>query len=309
MVPPLPGLLRFAGATLTLLTLALAVTPVPYAAERPGATATPTQRGEYVFRLTGGCGCHTDYKNKGALLAGGRAIKTPFGTVFGTNITPDSETGLGQWSEGDFIRAMTLGVRKDGQDLFPVFPYPSFTRMSEADLKDLWAYLKTVPAIRRDNRAHELLPPFGIRLGLRPWKALNFTPGPFRADPAQSEQVNRGAYIMQALGHCAECHTERNLMGALKPAMSYAGSLDGPEGQLAPNITPDEETGSGKWSVKDIAYYLQTGSKPDGDEAEGLMSEMIEHGFSHVADADLAAIAAYEKTLKPIAHKVKKKKK
>jgi len=308
MSPLLSTLFRCAGGTLTWLTVALVAAHVTQAVERPGATATPAERGKVIFDLTGGCGCHTDYKNKGALLAGGRGIKTPFGTVFGTNITPDSETGLGKWTEDDFVRAMTQGVRKDGKDLFPVFPYTSFTRMSEADLKDLWAYLKTVPPVRQENRPHDLLPPFGIRLTLGPWKALNFTPGPFRPDPGQSEQVNRGAYIVQALGHCAECHTPRNLMGALKSDMTHAGSLDGPEGQLAPNITPDEDTGIGKWSVKDIAYYLQTGSKPDGDEAEGLMSEMIEHGYSHVAEADLAAIAAYVKTLKPIAHKVKKKK-
>ena len=190
MPPVLPGLIRCAGSALALLAVALVALPAAQAssqaAERPGANAAPAARGEYLFHLAGGCGCHTDYKHKGALLAGGRAIKTPFGTMFGTNITPDPETGLGEWSEEDFIRAMTQGVRKDGQDLFPVFPYTSFTRMSEADLKDLWAYLKTVPPVRQENRPHELLPPFGIRLTLGPWKALNFTPGPFRPDPGHA---------------------------------------------------------------------------------------------------------------------------
>src|SRR5262249_47427672 len=156
----------------------------------------------------------------------------------------------GAWSEADFIRAMTQGVRKDGQDLFPVFPYTSFTHMTEGDLKDLWAYLKTVPPVKQQNRPHEMLPPFGIRLGIGPWKSMNFTPGPFKPDPAATEQVNRGAYITNALAHCAECHTPRNLMGALKLDMAFAGSVDGPEGQLAPNMTPDSKTGIGDWSVK-----------------------------------------------------------
>lgn len=276
---------------------------------RPGPEATAAERGKYVFNLTGGCGCHTDYKNKGAFLAGGRAIKTPFGIVYGTNITPDPETGLGNWTETDFVRAMTQGVRKDGQDLFPVFPYTSFTRMTEADLRDLWAYLRTVKPVRQENRPHEMTPPFGIRLGIGPWKAMNFKPGPFTPDSAAAPEVNRGAYIVQALAHCAECHTPRSFTGALKPELAYAGSTDGPEGELAPNITPDPKTGIGEWSVKDTVYLLQTGNTPDGDTVEGLMDEMIDHGYKFVADEDLQAVAVYLKTLKPIVHKVEGKKK
>lgn len=298
---------RCVGVAAALVAGALCAQAV-LAGERPGSGATPAQRGEYVFRLAGGCGCHTDYKHKGALLAGGRAIKTPFGVVFGTNLTPDRETGLGAWSEEDFVRAMTQGVRKDGEHLFPVFPYTSFTHMAAQDLKDLWAYLKTVPPVKQENRPPELLPPFGIRAGLGLWKALNFTPGPFAPDPAASAAVNRGAYIVQALAHCAECHTPRNLTGALKRDMAFAGSLDGPEGQLAPNLTPDEKTGTGSWSAKDLSYLLKTGATPDGDEVEGLMSEVVEHGYSKTAEADLEAVAAYLKTLKPIVNKVEKKK-
>ena len=279
------------------------------AAERPGPHATPEQRGEYVFHLTGGCGCHTDYKNKGAFLAGGRAIKTPFGVIYGTNITPDRDTGLGTWSEEDFVRAMTQGVRKDGQDLYPVFPYTSFTRMTPADLKDLWAYLKTVPAVKQENRPADLSPPFGMRLAIGGWKALFFTPAPFQPDPAASAEVNRGAYIVQALAHCAECHTPRNAMGALKADMAFAGSTDGPEGQLAPNVTPEKVTGIGAWSVVDTVYFFQTGDTPDGDFAEGLMSEVIEHGYAKTSEDDLKAVAVYLKTLKPIVHKLEKKKK
>ncbi len=266
------------------------------------------RRGEHVFRLSGGCSCHTDIKNNGAFLAGGRAIQTPFGIIYAPNITRDADTGLGAWSEADFIRAMTQGVGKDGQHLFPAFPYTSFTRMTEQDLKDLWAYLNTVPPVRKINREHELRPPFSIRLGVGGWKALYFTAGPFRPDAARSEKINRGAYIVQALGHCAECHTPRNLAGALKPELAFAGSADGPEGQLAPNITPDPSTGIGSWSAKDIAFFLKTGSRPDGDVAGGVMGEIIDAGYGNVTDTDLDAVAAYLKSLKPIVHKVEKKK-
>jgi mono/diheme cytochrome c family protein len=277
------------------------------AADRAGAS-TAERRGEYVFRLSGGCSCHTDIKNKGAFLSGGRAIQTPFGTFYGANITRDADTGLGAWGEADFIRAMTQGVRKDGEHLFPAFPYTSFTRMTERDLKDLWAYLSTVPPVRNVNRQHKLFPLFGMRFSVGAWKAMYFIEGPFRPDPAQSPKINRGAYIVQALGHCAECHTPRNLAGAPKPELAFAGSADGPEGQLAPNITPDPSTGIGSWSARDIAFFLKTGSRPDGDVAGGAMGEMIEAGYGNVTDADLDAIAAYLKSLKPIAHKVEKKK-
>jgi mono/diheme cytochrome c family protein len=277
------------------------------AAERPGASAAE-RRGEYIFRLSGGCSCHTDIKNKGAFLAGGRPLQTPFGIVYAPNITPDADTGLGAWSEADFIRAMTQGIGKDGRHLFPAFPYTSFTRMEERDLKDLWIYLNTVPPVSKINRPHELVPPFGIRLGVGAWKALYFTAGPFRPDSARSEKINRGAYIVQALGHCTECHTPRNLAGALKPELRFAGSTDGAEGQLAPNITPDPSTGIGSWSAKDIAFFLKTGSKPDGDVAGGPMGEVIDAGYGNVADSDLDAVAAYLKSLDPIVHKVEKKK-
>ncbi len=264
-------------------------------------------RGEQVFRAAGGCGCHTDYEGGGARLAGGRPIETPFGTLYGTNITPDPATGLGRWSEWEFVRAMTRGLGRDGSHLFPVFPYTSFTRMAGRDLRDLWAYLATVPPVKRPNRPHEMWPPFGWRFTVGFWKTLFFQEGPWRPDPARDAQWNRGAYLVQAVAHCAECHTPRNLAGALDTALYLAGSVDGPEGQLAPNLTPDSGTGLGEWSAVDIVWYLQTGSDADGDQAEGLMSEMIEHGFSEVPEADLRAIAAYLRALPPIENKLEPK--
>jgi len=286
-------------AALALVCFPLAVT----AQDAPDA-----KRGEYLVWATGGCGCHTDYKHKGAYLAGGRGIKTPFGTAYGTNLTSDKATGLGDWMEADFVRAMTEGVGAHGKELFPVFPYTSFTRIERGDLRDMWAYLKTVPPVSLADKDPDFMPPFSFRFGVKAWKLMNFTPGPFQPDPARSAEWNRGAYLVTALAHCAECHTPRNLAGALKASMAYAGSVDGPEGEPAPNITPDEQTGIGKWSTNDIVYYLQTGSLPDGDVAQGLMAEVIDHGYTKMTEADLRAIAAFLKALPPIRNKLERKK-
>ena len=206
--------------------------------------------------------------------------------------------------DADFIKAMTEGVGPNGSHYFPVFPYTSFTRMTEKDLLDLKTYLFSVPPIEKANPPPDLLPPFGWRFSLVVWKWLYFRPGPFQPAPHQSPEWNRGAYLATALGHCGECHTPRNLMGGLKTGMSYAGSVDGPEGELAPNLTPDEETGIGAWSIPDIIWSLQTGLKPDGDYTQGLMSELIENGYEHLTEADVRAIAVYLRSLKPIHNKI-----
>jgi mono/diheme cytochrome c family protein len=272
-----------------------------------GQEPTASQRGEYIFRAAGSCGCHTDVKNKGPFLAGGRPIKTPFGSVYSTNITPDRQTGIGAWSDADFLKAMTQGVGPHGTQYFPVFPYTSFTRMSEPDLLDLKAYLFSVPPVVQQAKPPDLSLPFGWRAGLRVWKWLYFRPGPFQSDPTRSPEWNRGAYLATAVGHCGECHTPRNFLGALQSDMYYAGTADGADGELAPNITPDKATGIGGWSVADIVWFLQTGFKPDGDDAQGLMGELIDSGYKHLTEADLRAIAVYLQSLKPISNKVQAK--
>ena len=270
--------------------------------------AAAAERGEYLVRVAGGCRCHTDQKNNGAALAGRRSIKTPFGTLYGTNLTPDGKTGLGKWSEADFIRAMTEGLDPQGSHLFPVFPYPSFTRMARTDLQDIWAYLGTVTPVEQPNREHDLWGPFRWRFPLGFWKRLFFTPGSFRPEPARSPEWNRGAYLARAVAHCAECHTPRNLMGGLKQDWAYAGSSDGPEGELAPNITPDEATGIGSWREVDLVWFFQTGFKPDGDDVQGLMSELIEYGYQFMRESDMKAIYAYLRSLPPISNRLTKKK-
>ncbi len=168
---------------------------------------------------------------------------------------------------------------------------------------DLKAYLFSIEPVRQANRPTRLRFPFGWRGGLVGWKWLYLQPGPFQSDAAQSAEWNRGAYLVNAQAHCGECHTPRNFMGGLKASMRYAGVVEGPEGELAPNITPDEATGIGDWTIEDMVWYLQSGLKPDGDDTQGLMSELIEHGYQHVPEADLRAIAVYILSLPPIANK------
>ena len=270
--------------------------------------ASAVQRGEYIFRAAGGCSCHTDVKNHGAFMAGGRPIATPFGRVYSTNITPDPATGIGTWSDADFLRAMTEGIGPDGRHYFPVFPYTSFTHMAQQDVLDLKAYLASLPPVVQRNKPPDMLPPLRWRFGLQVWKWWYFRPGGFQPDPQQSSEWNRGAYLATALGHCTECHTPRNLAGGLQSAMAYAGSAAGPEGELAPNITPDTATGIGEWSIPDIVWHLQTGLKPNGDDTQGLMSELISQGYKYLSEMDLRAIAVYLRSLKPIQHKVPAKK-
>jgi mono/diheme cytochrome c family protein len=263
-------------------------------------------RGGYLARAAGCISCHTDKKAKGAPFAGGRAIKTPFGIYYSPNITSDTETGIGRWSNVDFLNALQRGLRPDGAHYFPIFPYTTYTKMQEADALDIKAYLFSVRAVRRENRAHDVWPPFGWRWVVSAWKWLFFEEGRFKRNLKHDAVRNRGAYLVEALAHCGECHTPRNFAGALDRTMWLAGTEDGPEGEISANITPDFETGIGDWSVDQIAFFLKVGTKPDYETAEGAMAEAIEDGLSHLSDADLEAIAWYIKSLPPIRKKVAK---
>ena len=229
--------------------------------------------------------------------------------MYSTNITPDPETGIGKWTEADFFRAVRQGVRNDGAHLFPTFPYTTYTRMTDEDVRALKAYLFSVKPVRKANKPPDMSAPFRWRFTLKGWKLLYFKEGRFQPNPAHSTQLNRGAYLVQAVTHCAECHTPRNVMDGRNRSLSMAGTPDGPEGELAPNITPDGSTGVGSWSVDDMAEFLKTGDKPDFDNVQGLMLGAIDHGYKHLTDADAKAIAVYLRTLKPIKNKVERKKK
>ncbi len=264
-------------------------------------------RGGYLVRAAGCTSCHTDKKAKGKLFAGGRGIKTPFGTYYSSNITPDLETGIGKWTDDDFLRALKRGMSPEGEHYFPIFPYTTYTKLRDDDALAIKAYLFSQNPVARENRAHDVWPPFGWRWTIGPWKGLYFQEGDLKSAPNQDAAWNGGAYLVEALAHCGECHTPRNFAGALDRTMWMAGTKDGPEGEVAPNITPDFETGIGDWSVDQIAFFLKVGTKPDYEAAEGLMAEAIEDGLSHLSGGDLQAIAQYIKSLPPIDNRVEAK--
>lgn len=255
------------------------------------------KRGQYLAQAGGCLACHTEDKKGAAPFAGGRPLKTPFGTFYGPNITPDPQAGIGRWTEADFIRAMRHGKRPDGADYFPAFPYSSFTRISDGDLRDLWAYLRTLAPSSRASQAHDLKFPYGWRFLVAIWKTLFFTPGPFVSDPRLSQQINRGAYLVQALGHCGECHTPRNFLGGPKRDRFLAGGK-GPDGKSIPNLTPARLK---KWDDRELGDFLQTGLTPDGDVAAETMGEVIRNTTSRLTAADLAALMAYLRSLPPLA--------
>ena len=260
-----------------------------------GIAQGDAKRGEYLANAAGCLGCHTDTKKDSAPYAGGRALKTPFGTFYGPNITPHPQAGLGRWSEADFVRAVREGRRPDGANYYPAFPYPSFTRIADSDLRDLWAYLRSLPQVNRQSEPHELGFFFRWRFLLWPWKWLFFSPGAFQPDPKAGAGVNRGAYLVQALGHCGECHTPRNFLGGAKQSRFLAGAKFG-DG-ATPNLTP---TRLKKWGDKELADFLSSGMTPDGDVVGEAMGEVITNTTGKLAPPDLAALITYLRTLPPL---------
>lgn len=271
------------------------------AGDARGATdPAQLERGAYIFIAADCQTCHTDVKNKGAPMAGGRALSTPFGIFYSPNITPDTETGIGNWTDEDFVRALREGVSPEGDYYFPVFPYPSYTQMTDQDIRDLKAYLFSLPPAKQANKEHEVDFPFGWRFTLGPWQWMNFTTGAFVPDPDKGPVWNRGAYLVRALGHCGECHTPRGWLGGTDVDYEMSGTPDGPEGEKVPNVTPHPETGTGGWERADIIRVLRTGMLPDGDYAGSLMGEVVDTSTSKLTDADRDAIAEYLLSLPPI---------
>jgi mono/diheme cytochrome c family protein len=260
------------------------------------AAAGDPKRGEYLVRAGGCLGCHTEDRKDADAFAGGRALKTPFGTFYGPNITPHPQAGIGRWSEADFMRAMRHGRRPDGANYFPAFPYPSFTKIRDADLRDLWAYLRTLPPSARANQKHDLWFFFGWRFLVTAWKWFFFTPGPFVDVQGASEIVNGGAYLVQALGHCGECHTPRNFLGAPKSGRFLAGGRVAGDRE-APNITP---SGLKLWSDADLKQFFVTGVTPDDETASEEMYEVIRNSTSKLTPQDIAALIAYLRSLPPL---------
>lgn len=288
-----------------VLVSAIALTP------SLSTSATPEQieRGRYLFDAAGCLGCHTDKENKGAPLAGGRPLKTPFGIYYTPNITPDMENGIGDWSDADFIRALRHGRNPDDVNYFPVFPYTSYTMMSDGDMLDMKAYIFSLPPNPQPSRPHQASYFFGSRIMVNGWKVLNFKAGALKPVPGKSKEWNRGAYLVEALGHCRECHTPRDSLGGYKRHQHLAGTKKGPNGEIVPNITPDKETGIGKWPDEDLKALFKIGLLPDGDFVGGAMAEFVGHSSSKWTKDDARAVITYLRTLLPIRNQVKKPKK
>jgi mono/diheme cytochrome c family protein len=285
---------------------ALAVAVALSAALSRGALAEAgdAARGEYLAHAAGCMTCHTMKNGEGPPFAGGRAIASPYGHFYSSNITPDRETGIGGWSDADFIHALRHGESPEGRTYYPVFPYAAFSAMRRQDMLDIKAYLFSLPPIRQENSDHDIRFPFSWRFSIYPWRWLFFSPGEAAAPPPSESAQARGRYLVEVLGHCGECHTPRNMVGGLKSGRRLAGTRYGPGG-LVPNITPDDDTGIGGWSEGDLLFFFKTGLKPDGNDVQGEMREVIEDGLSRLNEADLRAVAAYLKSVPAIRHAVR----
>lgn len=259
------------------------------------AAHTPDLANGKEMFLAGGCAsCHAVPKQADRTrLGGGLALNSPFGTFYVPNISSDSKDGIGAWSEAQFVTALNKGTSPNGEHYYPAFPYPSYQRIGFDDLRDLFGYLKTLPPVAGRVRDHDLPFPFNIRRTLGGWKLLFLDGGPFKPDPAQSVQWNRGAYLVNGAGHCAECHSPRNALGAVIPRLRFSGG-PAPDGQGGvPNITQYKLK---DWTAADIAGTLADGMTPDADRVGGNMVEVVRN-TSQLTAADRLAIAAYIKSL------------
>jgi mono/diheme cytochrome c family protein len=278
----------------------------------PGFVAAQTNnrasagRGQYIFALAGGCACHTVPKQ--TQHAGGRAFPIPFGTVYSTNITQDKETGLGAWTDQQIIDAITKGVRRDGSRILPVMPYEKYSGMAQEDLKTLVAYLRTLTPVNNPTPELKTWVPFMRSIGSFIYLELfgRFSNSPLQAPKAG---IERGRYLVEHISICGDCHTPRNFLGIPKRSFHLAGASKkiGPLGQAVPNITPENETGIGSWKREEIADLLLTGTKPDFDNVQGLMYEVIQgvpYGYKDMKKEDGLVIADYLKSLPPIKNKI-----
>jgi mono/diheme cytochrome c family protein len=287
-----------AAATLALAAAAVAFvawanvrgeTRMHVAAAAVAATPQQVERGAYLARVGNCAACHTE--RGGPLFAGGRGIATPFGTVYASNLTPDPETGLGTWTSAEFWRAMHHGRSRDGGLLYPAFPYPDYTRVTREDSDALHAYLRSVPAVKRENRPHDLRFPYDTQAALAVWRALFFTPGTFVAQPERSAEWNRGAYLVNGLGHCQACHTPRNAFGA-SSEQALAGGLVPMQNWYAPSLAAPAEAGVQDWEPAEVVQLLRTGKSARG-AALGPMAEVVHGSTQHMTDADLRAMATF----------------
>ena len=283
---------------LALLLIVAALLWLELREQRPAAERTsspaPTgqaliERGAYLARAGNCMACHTE--RGGAPYAGGRGIATPFGTVYAGNLTPDASTGIGAWSAEDFWQALREGRSRDGRLLYPVFPYANYSRLQREDADAIYAFLRSLQPVARANTPHELRWPFNTQWALAAWRTLYFKPETFEPQAQQSPAYNRGAYLVQGLGHCSACHAARNVLGASNP-LDLAGGLIPMQNWYAPSLTDASQAGLMDWPEDDIVSLLQTGVSPRGS-VQGPMAEVVMHSTQHLSQADLRAMASY----------------
>lgn len=263
----------------------------------PAAPPSPEQvaRGAYLARAGNCMLCHTE--RGGAAYAGGRPMETPFGTVYASNLTPDAQAGIGAWSAAQFRRALHEGRSRDGRLLYPVFPYTHTTRVTGADADALFDYLRSLPPVNKPNRQHRLRWPYNTQAALAVWRTLYFRPEKFVADPARTPEWNRGAYLVQGLGHCGACHTARNALGGSE-GMDLAGGLIPMQNWYAPSLAAENEAGVASWSIEDITQLLSTGTSRRG-AVLGPMAEVVLHSTQYLEPGDVRAMAVYLQGLPP----------
>lgn len=289
------------GVSVAVVVLGLAVfwlltIPATVPASALGAHAPNIENGRTMFYAGGCSSCHAVPKQKdGTKLGGGLALRSPFGTFYVPNISPDPKDGIGGWSEAQFVTALTKGTSPSGQHLFPAFPYTAYQHATISDLRDLFAFLKTLPPVSGKVRDHDLRFPFNIRRAVGLWKLLFLHDRPYDPDPSKSAQWQRGAYLTNALAHCAECHSPRNFLGAIVQSRRFAGG-PAPDGNGGvPNITA---TKLKDWKVEDVAAMLADGTTPDADLVGGSMAEVVSN-TAHLSKDDRLAIGEYIKSLPP----------
>ncbi|HEX4234103.1 MAG TPA: c-type cytochrome [Caldimonas sp.] len=294
------GRTRFALAAIAAIGV-LAVAIVAWLNGDDEMTASPpatdpaglVARGEYLVRAGSCLGCHTE--PGGAPFAGGRAIETPFGVVHAPNLTPDA-TGLAAWSSDDFWRALHNGRSRGRRLLAPAFPYPNYTRLARADSDAMFAYLRSIAPVAKPNKAHALRFPFDQQAALALWRALFFRPARFEIDTSQSPQWNRGAYLVETLGHCNACHSQRNVFGATAGPLDLAGGLIPIQNWYAPSLSDDREAGVADWPASEIVALLKSGISVRGS-VQGPMAEVVARSTQYLRDDDLTAMAVYLQTL------------
>ncbi|MFL6548565.1 MAG: c-type cytochrome [Povalibacter sp.] len=266
--------------------------------EKPQTNATTEviNRGEYLARAGDCIACHTAPNE--SQFAGGRAMPTPFGNLYAPNITPDDETGIGMWSADDFYRMMHSGVSRDGSLLYPAMPFASYTNVTREDSDAIYAYLMSVTPVKRPNREHELRFPYNKRELLIGWRTLYFTEGEYVADPQQSKEWNRGAYLVRGLGHCSMCHTAVNALGGSRESQEFEGGMIPNQNWYAPSLTSNREAGLGNWPLDQIADLMQIGISRQS-AVYGPMAEVVYNSLQYLTDEDARAMAVYLKALPP----------